>query len=288
MKTLDERLYEVQLQVHHLSRHVERVIATSNELEEACGGRPFAINGFAAWDALLSVRDGIFLDLVSWSKSLYMAGGLFKSIAGADFQALAVGSKRRFKDEDPWLQKWMHDRRVELFTDLFPKALERAEVPATAKPTLDDVLELADRVAKSTDSIEQNRHRVAHRYNEDRTEAAEFRLDLDQLIAVSRDAQELVNKLRVLCSGSSFGFPRMARDHKDHEIRDLVDLALFGSRGQIEMWSNHLGPFRWPDERVIKLRAWFHTNYDPPTWRAFNDFTAATSLIPPRSAVAAF
>ena len=284
MTTLDERLHEVQFQVEHLSRHVERVIATGNELEEARAGRPFAINGFAAWDALLSVRDAIYLDLVSWSKSLYMTGGLLKSIAGSDFQGLAIGSKRRFKDEDPWVRQWLHDRRLELFADLFPKALQRAEVPSTARPTLDDVLELASRVAASADRIDDNRNRVAHRYNEDRIAAPPvFRHDPELLISVAKDAQDLVNKLRVLCSGSSFGFPRCARDHLDHQVRDVVDLALFGSRGQIEMWSEHLAPFRWPDERVIKLRAWFHANYDPSIWRGFNDFTRATELLPPRA-----
>jgi len=196
---------------------VERLSFVSSihaELVRVTRGQRFLIRNLGMWTMLLSERDAIVIDLASWVRAFYAAGGFLRKLHGPDLRALG--------------RKWegrAYESRDNAFKRLFPCAGSRGV------PCLRDVDVLVARTAEEFGPLlaDRDEHR-AHKYESIATAGM---LSPPEVAAYLQGLRALLVDLRSLSSNDGFGSPAFRADPEDTQAQDVVDQILIGTIGWI-------------------------------------------------------
>lgn len=248
---LQEVLHElipIQIRAYHL-------LAFTDELEKRTRGEAFVIRNDLVWLTLLDSRDMLFVSFASWAKSLYGTSGFFGRFAAVGLKDLYV--RTRPPPGAGHRERVIHASLREAFGRCFPAAAEgRRQLRS------DDIEQLRSRFERLVKPVLDNRHYKAHPYEMDVAAQAKL-LDVSEVKEVIDEAEGVLVDLGLVVDGSQWAtHEHMSWASSSVTAQDLVDLVLFGSVIQVELFMGtaHLvfeatGKYRHQlrDELVDKL-----------------------------------
>ncbi len=252
-------------------RRLSHIRSVHAELVKVGRLKRFEIHHEPMWAMLLSERDMIVVDLASWAKALYSAGGFLKlNLQGPDLEALGwrwrAGKLQGSVDPiaeaiDREITARNLESRKEAFARLFPGATKD-------HPSRQDVEGLEGRLRDRFKPLLEDRHQHrAHKYEQHAKTATAEMLTPEKVAEHLAFCQSIVADLGSLATNAGFHAYRYGGEAKDDddEAKDVVDLILCGTIN----WILEFGPggAPAPEGRFYWLRrtAYYerlHTRHD--------------------------
>ena len=188
------------------------------ELERVTGGEEFIIENDIVWTALLDSRDMLIVHLASWAKAMYNRGGFFGQLQ-AHYLNYIKRSPKDLTSEDMNLEQC-----AEAYDKLFPWK-DGASHPTT-KPY--DIKALKQCFIAEFSSVTNDRDiNRAHFFDEgDKVKAA--MLDLKVLAEKFESAEEILNRLRLLCNLSRMANNDLNNASSEETAKELVAMVMVG------------------------------------------------------------
>lgn len=259
--SLDERLSKVEHDLMQIARRLYALEAFVDELDGVTRKKPFRVWNDIVWMMLLDSRDMLVIHLASWTKHLVEPGGLFAELKAnhlTDFPAARRPTDRT--DKDLHLRSLLDGYHQAAVTRLFP-GLGNQNATAAA------VDSLVQRVRQATDGLRNDRNRNrAHAFERGKPGTAKM-LDFTELRQSVRQAEELLNDLRLVGCGSTLSYHDMNDADCKATAEELVDAILIGhdSRQELVMEGRSRGMHY----------GWLHDQHEKQTEVSvalFNDF----------------
>ena len=278
--------------MHHtvdgLIVQLNRIASIDHELRTARGNGTIRIRGAAAWSALLDHRDQLLIRIVSFARGIYKtserfgASGHFYEIAGSadDRTAFSVGTFDDAFDEEDGGAAELQERRYAERAFAVQKIFARAATPAT-RVTSEDVVALGRRLNKRTKKVDRMRNMSAHPFE---IVGDGFHVDFKRLGAILTEWEQTIAALLLLAAREWRTATPIRLDKPDHEVRDLVDLVIFGSADAMNEMSSSVSekPYHW--QRRTDLYETLRAKRQELGVEAINDsviFQAMPVKIPP-------
>ncbi len=264
-----------QHQLYALVATYEHLRTFTRELRRVTRNKRFRVTNELAWDAVLSLRRTLVIDLAAWVKTLH-AGWLRGHLSQGVLAGLRASKRDATKRaENSWIEAPPEDRgplRRGLAANILESrrsALRRtfgAAVAHRGGATGDDVLRLEKKLEAWADSLHQARHTQAHPYGVEGTAAF---LSARRLEGYLAKCGRLMNDLRLLVQDSTMSMPLRSK-RSDPMTEDLVDMVVLGtiefSRAEIAKM-----PGRWFGEKREAYYAALHARRRKKRTDPFND-----------------
>lgn len=227
--SLDERLSKVEHDLMQTARRLYALEAFVEELDRVTGRKPFRIWNDIVWMMLLDSRDMLVIYLASWTKHLVEAGGLFAELKANHLPDLPA--KRRptnRTDNDAHLRSLLDGYHQAAVSRLFPELAAETATPAA----LDD---LVRRVRQSSDGLRNDRNQNrAHAFERGKPATAKM-LDFMELRQHVREAEELINDIRLVGCASTLSYHDMNDADGKATAAELADSVLIGHESRQDL-----------------------------------------------------